>query len=171
MTYDRFAVEFDRNQGKKTTTIATGSHERATVQFRDKIYYVTPINFTVSARSPLDTPQGEFEFCINSVRSNNQKFDSICRDAIKNVIFNPPATIVFWADGTKTVVKTQEGDDFDPEKGLAMAISKKALGNQGNYYNQFKKWTGEYEKKQKVNPMTLEEFCNWWENLAKHFSL
>lgn len=64
---------------------------------------------------------------------------------IKEVIFNPPATIVFWADGTKTVVKTQEGEDFDPEKGLAMAISKKALGNQGNYYNQFKKWTGKYK--------------------------
>ena len=64
---------------------------------------------------------------------------------IKNVIFNPPATIVFWADGTKTVVKTQVDDEFDPEKGLAMAISKKALGNQGNYYNQFKKWTEKYE--------------------------
>lgn len=84
------------------------------------------------------------EFCINSVRSNNQKFDSICRDAIKNVIFNPPATIVFWADGTKTVVQAR-GEEFDPEKGLAMAISKKALGNRGNYYNQFKKWTEKYE--------------------------
>lgn len=64
-----------------------------------------------------------------------------CSVDIKNVIFNPPATIVFWADGTKTVVQAREGDEFDPEKGLAMAISKKALGNQGNYYNQFKKWT------------------------------
>lgn len=67
-----------------------------------------------------------------------------CCVEIKDVIFNPPATIVFWADGTKTVVKDQ-GEGFDPEKGLAMAISKKALGNQGNYYNQFKKWTEKYE--------------------------
>lgn len=58
---------------------------------------------------------------------------------IKKVIFNPPATIVFWTDGTKTVVKA-ENENFDPEKGLAMAISKKALGNEGNYYNTFKKW-------------------------------
>jgi hypothetical protein len=64
-----------------------------------------------------------------------------CSVEIKEVIFNPPATIVFWADGTKTVVQAREGDEFDPEKGLAMAISKKALGNQGNYYNHFKKWT------------------------------
>ena len=59
---------------------------------------------------------------------------------IKNVIFNDPATIVFWEDGTKTVVKCQNGDEFDPEKGLAMAIVKKAYGNKGNYCNKMKKW-------------------------------
>ena len=60
--------------------------------------------------------------------------------SIVNVIFNDPATIVFWSDGTKTVVKKQEGDSFDPEKGLAMAISKKMLGNKGCYFNLFKTW-------------------------------
>ena len=59
---------------------------------------------------------------------------------IKNVIFNNPATIVFWEDGTKTVVKCQDGDEFDPEKGLAMAIVKKAYGNKGSYCNKMKKW-------------------------------
>ena len=59
---------------------------------------------------------------------------------IKNVIFNDPATIVFWEDGTKTVVKCQDGDEFDPEKGLSMAIVKKAYGNKGNYCNKLKKW-------------------------------
>ena len=59
---------------------------------------------------------------------------------IKDVIFNPPATIVLWEDGTKTVVKCHD-EKFDVEKGLAMAIAKKALGNKGNYYNVFSKWT------------------------------
>lgn len=59
---------------------------------------------------------------------------------IKDVVFNDPATIVFWSDGTKTVVKTQNNETFDPEKGLAMAISKKALGNKGNYFNEIRKW-------------------------------
>lgn len=59
---------------------------------------------------------------------------------IKRVIFNEPATIVYWDDGEKTVVKCKDGEQFDPEKGLAMAISKKALGNRGNYFNEFKKW-------------------------------
>lgn len=59
---------------------------------------------------------------------------------IKKVIHNDPATIVYWCDGTKTVVKCGENDIYDPEKGLAMAIAKKVFGNEGNYYNQFKKW-------------------------------
>ena len=67
---------------------------------------------------------------------------------IKDVIFNPPATIVFWMDGTKTVVKDQGEVFYDPEKGMAMAVAKKAFGNQGNYYNQFAKYLDIYEKKQ-----------------------
>lgn len=59
---------------------------------------------------------------------------------IKKVIFNDPATIVLWNSGDKTVVKCGEGEAYDPEKGLAMAIAKFALGNQGNYYEVFKKW-------------------------------
>ena len=66
---------------------------------------------------------------------------------IKNIVFNPPATIVFWTDNSKTVVKA-ENEIFDPEKGLAMAIAKKALGNKGNYYETFKKWLPKTESKE-----------------------
>ena len=59
---------------------------------------------------------------------------------IKKVHFSGPCTIVVWSDGTKTVVKCSHDEAFDSEKGLAMAIAKKALGNKGNYYNEFKKW-------------------------------
>lgn len=64
---------------------------------------------------------------------------------ITKVIFNNPATIVFWSDGKKTVVKCSCDEAFDEEKGLAMAISKRVLGNKGNYYNEFKKWLPEIE--------------------------
>lgn len=57
---------------------------------------------------------------------------------IIKVIFNPPATIVLWNDGTKTVVKCSDEESYDPEKGLAMTIVKKTFGNHGNYYNIFK---------------------------------
>ena len=65
---------------------------------------------------------------------------SVSEPSIKKVIFNYPATIVLWSDGSKTVVKCQDGDIYDPEKGLAMAIAKKSLGNNGRYYNEIKKW-------------------------------
>ena len=67
---------------------------------------------------------------------------------ITNVIFNPPATIVFWSDNTKTVVKADYGyDSYDPEKGIAMAISKKMLGdNKYEYYNTFKHWLKKWNK-------------------------
>ena len=75
---------------------------------------------------------------------------------IKNVIFNPPATIVFWTDNSKTVVKA-ENEIFDPEKGLAMAIAKKALGNKGNYYETFKKWMPKTESKEEPKTESKEE--------------
>lgn len=63
--------------------------------------------------------------------------------SIKNVIFNPPATVVYWSDGTKTVVKCSVNDKFDPEKGLAMAIAKRCANNSGSYYKEIQKWVGE----------------------------
>lgn len=41
------------------------------------------------------------------------------------VIFNPPATIVFWSDGDKIVVKCREEDTFDKRTGLAMSYMRK----------------------------------------------
>lgn len=63
---------------------------------------------------------------------------------VKKVIFNPPATIVLWADGfPKTVVKCQPGDTYDREKGLAMCIAKRMTGNRSSYCDVFKKWCGD----------------------------
>ena len=87
---------------------------------------------------------------------------------IKQVIFNDPATIVIWADGEKTVVKCQNGEPYDPEKGLAMAITKRALGNKGNYFDEIKKWTKEYKaKKAPVAGISEEEFVEGLKKLAK----
>lgn len=54
---------------------------------------------------------------------------------ITKVIFNDPATIVFWSDGTKTVVKCCEDDTFDKEKGLAMAVCKKVTRNNSERFH------------------------------------
>ena len=58
---------------------------------------------------------------------------------IDKVIFNEPATVILWKDGTKTVVKAID-EPFDREKGFAMAVLKKMAGNKGNYFNKVKRW-------------------------------
>ena len=63
---------------------------------------------------------------------------------IKKVIFSPPATIIIWDDNTKTIVKAQEDEPYDPEKGMAMCIAKHIYGNCGSYYNVFSEWLKNY---------------------------
>lgn len=74
--------------------------------------------------------------------------------AIKDVIFAPPATIIYWSDGSKTVVKCSEKDVFDPEKGLAMAIAKRCGGNKGSYYKEIQNWVEKSGKKYPGKPYT-----------------
>ena len=110
----------------------------------------------ISTNNPYHTPYSKYFENLNDAYGPmanyfltdiemTRKVSKMVSFTIKNVIFNDPATIVFWMDGTKTVVKAQEDDIFDPEKGLAMAITKKVYGNQGNYYNKLKKWLPEEE--------------------------
>lgn len=86
---------------------------------------------------------------------------------IKKVIFNDPATIVFWNDGTKTIVKTQNGEDFDREKGFAMAVAKKALGNTSKYYDEFKKWCVEEDKEETSDESFIDQVVDSIGNIFK----
>lgn len=74
--------------------------------------------------------------------------------SIKRVIFNPPATVVYWSDCTKTVVKCNVNDIFDPEKGLAMAIAKRCAGNTSAYYAEIRHWVAERGKDYPGKPYT-----------------
>ena len=92
---------------------------------------------------PLDTDDSILDACryIDEIAKDRakEKIKEYEKMKIEKVIFNDPATIVFWRDGSKTVVKAKD-EPYDPEKGLAMAIAKKVYGNEGNYYNEFKKF-------------------------------
>lgn len=45
------------------------------------------------------------------------------------IIYNDPATIVFWRDGTKTVVKRMEKEKFNPYTAFCAALAKKIYGS------------------------------------------
>ena len=88
---------------------------------------------------------------------------------IKNVKFNGPATIVFWADGTKTVVKCQDGDDYSEEVGLAMCIVKKVFGNTSKYNDIFKKWCNSYDTETDDNYLS-EAYKQFRNHVLKTFN-
>lgn len=104
----------------------------------------------------------------NRITFDTQTSKQKAMNSITNVIFNNPATIVLWSDGTKTVVKCDERDEFDPEKGLAMAICKKHFG--GGFYNDiFKKWIPKEETPEIEidGQITMTDIAEKFERLAK----
>lgn len=76
--------------------------------------------------------------------------------AIDKVLFNPPATIVFWLDGTKTVVKCKEGEEFSEWAGIALCLAKKLYGP--NFHKIFKAHCSDPEKT--VNDMSDSEITD-----------
>lgn len=48
--------------------------------------------------------------------------------APKEIIYNDAATIVYWTDGTKTVVKCNENDVYSEYFGFIAAVAKKMYG-------------------------------------------
>ena len=138
---------------------------------------------------------------INHVCGSPYRWDKLCVEAmvedkpigaygIEKVLFQNPATIVFWSDGTKTVVncmdnvetkkkivdgkeviirKPRKCDTYSKEAGLAMAIVKKWAGNNGNYNNIFRKFIPEMteEEEKEIRPsIPTCEIGRWYPSFA-----
>lgn len=80
---------------------------------------------------------------FNSIINSLKKQKSL---APEKVIYNDPATIIFWNDGTKTVVKAHDGDQYDPVVGFLLAVMKRFYGNKSDYNDILRK-AGCFEKK------------------------
>lgn len=70
---------------------------------------------------------------------------------LKRVIFSNPATIAFWSDGTKTVVKCEAGDEYSEKIGLALCYLKKLTGNKSQTLNDIVK--GKCVRQKKKEPV------------------
>ena len=79
---------------------------------------------------------------------------------IDRVIFNDPATIILWKDGSKTVVKRSDDDVWDPEKGFCMAVIKKLYGRT-SFIKRF------MEPEEEMSILTVEEACENLKNFGK----
>lgn len=89
---------------------------------------------------------------------------------IKEIRYSGPATIIFWEDGTKTVVKQAIDEScYDEEKAFAMAVCKKLFGNS------FRKHLNQADEAYKRNhvtdaPKSVEELLYSLENFADRIS-
>lgn len=66
------------------------------------------------------------------------------RQKISRVLYKPPVTVIFWADGKKTVVKCSQDDNYDPLTGFLMAVCKRTFGNGGSYNNVLREFVPGY---------------------------
>lgn len=58
----------------------------------------------------------------------------------KKIIYNGPATIVLWADGTKTVVKCSKHDSQNAETGFLWALAEKVYGSKSRLDKVMRRW-------------------------------
>ena len=116
----------------------------------NRVYPARSVNYECSIG---EYPEIEVEAILDPFRATPYH-ENPTNLSITNVIFNPPATIVFWSDKTKTVVKCDyDQESYDPEKGLAMAISKKMLANnKREYYHVFLHWLKKWNKQKNLSP-------------------
>lgn len=85
-----------------------------------------------------------------SKKNSKEAYNKRIFSEIKDIIINDPATIILWKDGTKTLVKCQPDDTFDPGTGIAMAMLKKLYGNSGFYKDIFEPAIEKYELKKSL---------------------
>ena len=138
----------------------------------ESLYPTFALDFSVPT-NVVDVVYREIlNYITNDIYTTKEAIKTM-RNSIKKIIFNDPATIIIWSNGDKTIVKCGEGETYDPEKGMAMAIAKHFLGDKGNYYETFKKWLPkEHEtvKESKSNTerfISIRDFCNRY-NITKN---
>ena len=111
-----------------------------------KLGYFKPTAMTIESitianeiRITLDGCFSTFDGCFS-----NKKDGSVIDDVVLNVdkiILNGPATIIFWKDGTKTVVKfhKEKGLENNSFEGIMWGIAKKIAGSRNQLHKHIAK--------------------------------
>ena len=126
------------------------------------------INCTTIPGCHEEDDKEEIPFCDMCCSGCEELDEELCADYepplwgipdIERIIFNPPATVVYWIDGTKTVVKAMEGEKYEKYAGFAMACMKKMFGSTGAAKHIMAEYDDTPEpkpKKEELKPKKLE---------------
>ncbi len=94
--------------------------KRLTKKENNMIVHVTNV--------PMETVSNKGAFISKVDHCGGLSHEANCL-TVKNIIYNNPATIVFWSDGTKTVVKRLKGTPFNKYNAFCAAVCKKLYGS------------------------------------------
>ena len=83
------------------------------------------------------------------------------KPVVRRILFTDPATIVFWDDGTKTVVKTTGDDKFVPYYGFLAALAKKVYGSNMRVQEMIRPWLPKEETEEQLS------FAKWLDELGR----
>ncbi len=125
------------------------SHQLYLYQYMQQHAKPVKVETNVSMSSDTDIGKELHEFVkklmnINYGRHNAERKDPLVKTVktsekekttmstidfrVKKIMHNGPATIVFWKDGTKTVVRLKDGDKYDPYAAFTAAVAKRLYG-------------------------------------------
>lgn len=108
------------------------------IKFHDVSYVIEAEKLTRDRESMKNTLYPRVmvhygKYNIGTVDKSTRSLRAIYELKVEKIITNGPATIVFWEDGTKTVVKISDSDmedgKYDIYAGVSYAIAKKLFGS------------------------------------------
>lgn len=82
---------------------------------------------------------------------------------VDHIFYDDVATVVFWTDGTKTVVKCAEGTPYDEYSAFCIALAKKIYGNNSALKRAIKNHA-RYSKKRQI----IKTLCGETSKDVKH---
>lgn len=125
-----------------------GGVKRAIFNYPIVVVYWNNGDMTVVKCSDKENNARLEYFIIERESIMNKPQKTKANGGVKKVIFNNPATIVYWNDGDKTVVKCHKDDVWNRWAGFAMAVCKKLVCNNDTvkFHQWMKKNCGEEEE-------------------------
>ena len=98
----------------------------------------------------MPTEISSCSFCFNGCSSLTTtqlnipiQTERIYQPEVQRIIFHDPATIVFWKDGTKTVVKCMKNEPYSEYYGFLCALGKKIYGTNSKLTRMINKFSEE----------------------------
>ena len=144
------------NKGDAMTCIASNTASSIAWENKNYIDYiefskiplVSKYNWKTDSEKKKEEKEKEHKEKMNEAEKENARKIAIKFEP-KQILQNGPVTIVFWKDGTKTLVRRSENSADDPYSAFCAALAKKIYGNNSRVKKILEKKTVKAKAKEK----------------------